>query len=173
MSNNVVLVGFKRSGKTTHGKKIAEKLNCNFIDTDDLIAFDCRRFYQDIGADSFRLLEKKIIFSLGVVQRSVIATGGGSILDPDNVFALKKMGKVIYLQVPKDELKARLLKSPIPSFLDPQDLDGSFEKMYRHRSPIYKKIADIIVKDEHNLWEVIHSEPFFASLHGANLTAKL
>jgi shikimate kinase len=170
--NNLIFIGFKRSGKTSTGKKVALKLDKQFIDTDDLIALDCRQFSQEIGIDSFRLLEKKIIFSLSIVQNAVIATGGGSILDPDNVSQLKKLGKLIYLHVPKDKLKERLLKPPLPSFLDPKDLDGSFEKMYAHRAPIYEKIADIIVKDEKTLWEVIPSELCSASPRGESLTAK-
>ena len=142
--NNVILIGFKRSGKTSFGKQLAIKLKRPFIDTDDLISHDCHQFYKEVGEASFRLLEKKVVFALSSTRESVIATGGGTILDPDNVSILRKIGKLIYIYVPKNELKNRLVKKPIPAFLDLEDPEGSFEKMFEVRSPIFEKIADVI-----------------------------
>lgn len=170
--NNIILIGFKRSGKTDFGKKLAAKLQRPFIDTDDLISHNCRQFYKDIGEESFRLLEKKTIFALTPIQKSVIATGGGTILDPDNISMLKKMGTLIYIHVPKKELKKRLFKKPLPAFLDGEDLEGSFEKMYEARLPLFEKIADKTVSSQKQLWEAIRSEQCFASPHGESLTAK-
>jgi len=150
--SNIILIGFKRSGKTNFGKHLAVKLQRPFIDTDDLISHDCRQFYKDIGEESFRLIEKKTIFALTSIQKSVIATGGGTILDADNVSMLKKMGKLIYIYVPKKELKNRFLKKPIPAFLDLKDPEESFEKMYEIRSPIFEKVADKIVSNQQQLY---------------------
>jgi shikimate kinase len=146
--NNLILCGFKRAGKTTYGKLIAQELHRPFIDTDELIP--CA-----FSDPVFREFEKRAIFSIAHIRNSVIATGGGCILDPDNIALLKKMGKVIYLQVPKEILKHRMLQHPLPRFLDRNNLEESFEKMYAHRLPIYENIADYT-------WEVTDLEPSFA-----------
>lgn len=143
--NNLVLIGFKGVGKTRLGKEMALHLGYNFIDTDNLIAADCHRFYREVGEKAFRLIEKGVIGSLFKFKRTVIATGGGSILDPDNILTFKKIGKVIYLYLPKNELKKRLLKQPIPSFLEGDNFEISFEKMYQERSYLYEKIADVVI----------------------------
>ena len=145
--NNLILCGFKRSGKTTYGKLIAQELHRCFIDTDDLIP--CA-----FGDPVFREFEKRAIFSISHIRNSVIATGGGCILDPDNVTLLKKIGKIIYLKVPKEILKHRMLQHPLPQFLDRNNLEESFEKMYATRLPIYENIAD-------DTWEVTDLEPSF------------
>jgi shikimate kinase len=94
----------------------------------------------------FRHYEKLIIKALQGIQGHVIATGGGVILDEENRKILKKLGEVIYIQVAKEVLKERLKRSP-PLILDPQDFEGSFEKMYREREPLYTSLADRIYID--------------------------
>jgi len=173
----MILCGFKSSGKSTLARKIAERLQITCIDTDSLISDDCRALSLKIGEKAFRLLEKKAIHALSRMpaikkKKAVIASGGGAILDPENVALFKKMGKLVYLQVEKEELKKRLLQNPLPSFFDPQDPEGSFEKMYAERAPIYEQAADCIVRSEEELWQVIHSEKLFASSHGENPTER-
>lgn len=155
--SNIILIGFKSSGKTTLGKKIAEATGRHFVDTDDLVAKNCRALYLHDPA-AFREIEKEVIRALAEFQHSVIATGGGAILDPENVAILKKLGKVIYLQVEKEELKRRLLKEPLPAILDPEHPEESFEKMYQARRFLYAQIADDIVDTEEQIGELLKLE---------------
>lgn len=155
--NNIILIGFKSSGKTTLGKKIAEKTGCHFIDADDLIAKNNREFYLAVGPIAFREIEKEVIRALAEFQNCIIATGGGVVLDPENVVILKKLGKLIYLKVEKEELKRRLLVDPLPAILDPDRPEESFEKMYQERKSIYEQAADYRVNAEEQIWEFINS----------------
>jgi shikimate kinase len=82
--SNIILCGYKSCGKTTLGKKISEKTGMHFIDTDDLVAKNCRQLYLH-SVEAFREIEKEVIAALADFQNSVIATGGGSILAPENV----------------------------------------------------------------------------------------
>ncbi len=116
----------------------------HFIDTDDLITTNCHLLYKQ-SEELFRQLEKQVIGAIEEFHSSVIATGGGSILDPDNVAVFKKMGKIIYLQVEKEELRRRIFANPLPAFLDPANPESSFEKMYAEREPLYRQIADEIL----------------------------
>lgn len=150
-----ILFGFKSCGKTHYGKRLAAMLKLTFIDTDRLIEelyekrhsekLFCKQIYQKEKEQGFRFLEKEALLTLEGDSDQVIALGGGSLLDADNQRFLQKIGKLIYLKIDKDLLKARLLKSEIPAFLDPEDLEGSFEKMYETRAPIYEKLSDYAV----------------------------
>ena len=164
--SNIILCGYKSCGKTTLGKKIAEKTGRHFIDTDDLVFKNCQRH----TIEAFRETEKAVIAALVDFQNCVIATGGGSVLAPENVAILKKLGKIFYLRVPKAVIKARLLycgrkasrnshfqadrsiSGKLPAFLDPSRPEESFEEMYESRKALYESIADHIVDSEEELF---------------------
>lgn len=169
---NIILCGFKGSGKSTLGKAIADEIGYSFVDTDHLIAKDCKDFYQKFGESAFRQAEKKAISSLHTLQKTVVATGGGSILDPDNVVVFKKIGVVIYLKEEKTLIKNRLLKEPYPAFFLGKDLEREFEEMYARRKGLYERVAGHIAHSEKDVWEVIHLELFCKSRHGESLMAK-
>ncbi len=151
---NFILCGFKGCGKTTLGKMLAEKLGYSFVDTDDLISSDPRGLYRQVGEKAFRLAEKKAIATLQSIQNTVVATGGGSILDKETVALLKRIGKIIYLKETKEVLKMRLLQKPYPAFFAGKNVEQEFEAMYAERQPLYEKIADHIVWSQEELWEV-------------------
>lgn len=155
---NIVLIGFKNSGKTSVGQMIAEKLQKTFIDTDRLIEknypnqgnklLSTCEIYQHNGRDYFRALEKEVITSLDI-HESIIATGGGSILDPSNVIHLKKLGRLIYLQSSFETLLARLQSRPIPAFLEAQRPEENFAEVYKARKNVYRHAADHTISTEH------------------------
>ena len=68
----------------------------------------------------------------------MIASGGGVVLNPKNIELLKSYGVCIYLKTNKSLIKQRMLEDGVPSFLDPKDVDGSFEKMYNEREQVYE-----------------------------------
>ncbi len=153
---NIILIGFKNSGKTTIGKMIAHTLNYQFIDTDTLLEkyyfrekgllLPVHKIQHQEGDVKFRQLEKDAIHTLTNVKKTVIATGGGSILNKDNVNFFKKIGKLIYLYVPKNILSERTLQGRLPTFIDPKNPEKSFEKMFDERKDIYENIADYQVE---------------------------
>lgn len=166
---NIILYGYKSSGKTTIGKLLADQLQWQFIDIDRVIeelyqkengkVLPVHKIYE-LNSKEFRLLEKQAIFSLKNIDNTVVATGGGSVLDIENVKCLKKLGKLIYLKVPKNVLKQRMLSGRLPAFLDENDPEGSFEKMYFAREKIYTDISDIVLEINHKLnteiiWEIL------------------
>lgn len=148
---NLILLGYKSSGKTYFGKLLAKELGEIFIDTDQLIEelyekkfhvkLNCRQISITIGEEGFRSLEREIIDSLGQVTKAVISIGGGAILDPENCLKLRKNGKLVYLEVDREIIKERIFSGGIPSFFNPQDPERSFEKMYAERKPIYSKVS--------------------------------
>lgn len=153
---NIILFGFKNSGKTTLGRLLAAKLKLDFIDTDDLLAkhycekhkksLSTQQIYKIIGEIKFRDLEKQVIWSLAHTEYTVIATGGGSVMNPESVKILKSIGKLVYLKAPKQLVKERIFAGRLPAFLDAKDKANSFEKIYADREATYDAIADITVE---------------------------
>ena len=142
---NLILIGFKNAGKSTIGKVLSEKTNKPFFDIDRLIeqnynSLSYFEIYQKEGEKRFRELEKQAVFSLRNVKDAVIATGGGTLLDPQNQAFLKSIGKLIYLYVEKDILRERIQKTRVPYFLQ-----NGFAKTYLKRDLIYQKCADHVL----------------------------
>jgi shikimate kinase len=134
---NLIFCGLSKSGKTTIGKRVAERLQWTFIDTDQLIGENSREIYYNQGELFFRALEKKSIASLHNCQQCVIATGGGSLLDPDNQKFLKTLGISIYLKVDPNVAKARGMSPHLAT-----------EETVQKRIPIYENSADLTIETE-------------------------
>ncbi|MBI3211969.1 MAG: shikimate kinase [Simkania negevensis] len=149
---NLILFGMQGCGKTSIGKLVAKKLRRAFIDTDQLIEeqyrlhrkkpLSVRDIYLEIGELAFRALEYEAIQSLQDVQNSVIAVGGGAFLHLETAEYLVKKGQLIYLMANKETIKKRIFaKDSLPAYLDPEDLENSFEKMYAEREEVFQKIS--------------------------------
>lgn len=129
---NIILVGMPGSGKTVIGKKIAEKLDMRFLDTDALIEEKAgNKKVMDIikndGQKVFRALEKNQIKSLKFTKGAIISTGGGSVEDEENRKILRKNSIVFYIErdISKLETKNRPLSTNLNEIFDKRD------KLYR------------------------------------------
>lgn len=165
---NTILFGFKSCGKTYFGKKLGTYLSRPFIDTDRLIEEEyallkkeripCREIYMKLGEEGFRALETQVLAALQNVKSCIIAVGGGMILHRSNVEILEKMGQLIYLSLDKEALKKRVLSSPLPSYLDPIDPEGSFDRMYEKRRTIYERVHAIRIDVSNKTDETVLQE---------------
>lgn len=160
--NNLILIGFKSAGKTTLGRCIASKLQRPFIDTDDLFHEPPHEVHDKIGEELFREQEKTYLQTLAHRSGSIIATGGGIVLDASNRHFLRHLGTVVHLHTPKEIIKERIFSSRLPTFLKGPHPEAQFESLYHNRLGIYLSIAHHSVITEDELWEVIHSDPFSA-----------
>lgn len=140
MKKSIVLIGYKGVGKSYWGRLLAQKLQWPFIDTDDLFRGDlsCGELARQIGKEAFLIKESLAIASLDENTRAVIATGGGSILMKENRQKLKSTGCVIYLKAEPEWVKKRMQLLGIPSFLDVDDFEASFAKMWAERELLYE-----------------------------------
>jgi shikimate kinase len=111
-TDKIYLVGFMGAGKTTLAQALARRLEWRAEDVDALIESRERRSVAEIfardGEPHFRALERQVIFSLLPVRHAVVATGGGTFVDPDNRAAINADGVSIWLDLPFDELLARI-----------------------------------------------------------------
>jgi shikimate kinase len=102
-----------------------------------------REIVLHFGWETFRNLEADALASFEELRGHVIAVGGGAVLHPENVKQMQRLGKLVYLKISKEKLKKILLKSPLPLYLDEEDPEGSFEKLYLERKKIYEAIPSL------------------------------
>jgi shikimate dehydrogenase len=158
---NIVLSGMPGSGKSTVGKHLAEALNRKFIDTDEEIVKragkEITEIFAEIGNEGFRKLEAEVIACVSREnQGAVIATGGGAILRDDNVRALKRNGKIYFLNRP--------LENIVPTADRPLALDrAALEARFRERYARYLSTCDKEIKTAESVSETANmiSEDFF------------
>lgn len=144
--SNVYLVGLMGSGKTSIGKILAKKMGMNFIDLDNEIIKDQQcsisEIFDRFGEEKFRHLENKKLLSTLEIDNCVISTGGGIIMDQDNIKIMVENGSIIHLDI---DLEIQLLriknKKNRPLLRDKDDERKILVKMRKERDHIYKKIA--------------------------------
>ena len=150
MKSNLILIGFMGSGKSTVGKILAEKLEMKFLDTDLEIEKEQGRSVQDIfsekGEEYFRKLENEISKKLSTENNTIISTGGGIILNKENIEYLKKDGVVFFLDVAKKTLYKRLISSKGRPLLEGDELWSKIKNVLGERLERYRSSADFIVK---------------------------
>ena len=111
---NLIITGFSGTGKSLVGKKVARSLNWNFVDTDDEIVKQTGKPIADIfqrdGEGRFRKLEREAIEKACQGEHTVIAIGGGAIVDPHNYELLKRNGFIVCLEANPETIYHRLFK---------------------------------------------------------------
>lgn len=111
MRENLILIGFMGTGKTSLGKLLANRLGRGFVDLDQKIERDAGmtipKIFELHGEKYFRELEKKAVREVSERKNLVIATGGGTVKDAENVRLLKNSGVIICLTTEPEEIFRR------------------------------------------------------------------
>jgi shikimate dehydrogenase len=143
----VVLIGFRGSGKTMVGKRLAKALALPWIDTDARIVahagMDIPAIFAEQGEKGFRALEREVIAGLPG-DACVVSAGGGAVLDPENVRALRAGSAVFYLRAPAEAIEARISGSDRPPLteLSPEE---EIRTLLEKRTPSYLSAADVCI----------------------------
>lgn len=149
-SGNIVLSGFMGSGKTTVGRRLAAALDMQFVDMDLYIekktGMTVKEIFAEYGELHFRALETETVKELAQSNRFVIATGGGTLMQPQNVEGFHQGGGTIYyLDVPLAALQERLKNDKRRPLLQTPDRRAVIERLLNERRPKYLASADVIV----------------------------
>ncbi|MEK6559228.1 MAG: shikimate kinase [Planctomycetota bacterium] len=150
---NIILIGFRGTGKTTIGRILAQRLDKEFIDADEFLEQKEGRTIKDIfgegGEKLFREIEARIITELYLLDNKVIASGGGVILGEENVRRLKKNGILILLDADVDTIYKRISEDVVAQQRRPNltnwDRYQEIEYLLEYRKPFYDKAADFVL----------------------------
>lgn len=114
--HNIVLTGFMGTGKTTVGRLVAERLGFRFVDTDQLIVAEADmpipQLFAEQGEAAFRRLEARICQHIAWERQTVIATGGGALLNTQTRDAFIAGGMVVCLHAPLEVIRQRVGEDP-------------------------------------------------------------
>jgi shikimate kinase len=146
---NVVLIGFMGVGKTSVGERLAERLGRPFVDTDGLIeeerGMTVREIFERCGEPSFRETEKAVVARAAKLRDGVIATGGGAVLDPENVARLREGGVLIHLTLSPEAICERVGGERTRPLLPGGCPGQAFEAFFNGREARYRACCDVTI----------------------------
>ena len=150
---NLFLIGFRCTGKSSVGRSLSEKLGRPFVDTDSLLVTKQKMSIKEIvgahGWESFRQMEHVNLKNVCNSDEQVVATGGGVVLNEDNVMHMQKSGRIIWLKATPETIKTRMLQDKdTQEFRPALTLDDSIseiEETLSAREHLYKSATDLFV----------------------------
>ncbi|NWO06388.1 MAG: shikimate kinase AroK, partial [Alteromonadaceae bacterium] len=149
LPKRVVLVGPMGAGKSTIGRMLAKELGYRFLDSDRIIEERCGAnipwIFDVEGEDGFRQRETAMLRELSGEQGTVLATGGGAVMRPENHELLKKDAVVIYLRTSLEQQVERTRKDRNRPLLQNDNPEAVLRDLFALRDPIYTKLADIVM----------------------------
>ncbi|MBQ8823446.1 MAG: shikimate kinase [Lachnospiraceae bacterium] len=159
--NNVILIGFMGSGKTTVGIRLSYRMRRIFEDTDKLIEKKQQKEIKEIfateGEDFFRKLETQMLLELEeTVKDRIISVGGGTPVKEENREILKRLGTVVYLRIRPETVYERLKNDTTRPLLQGEDPKGKICSLMESRKDAYECCADYILDvDELSIEEIL------------------
>lgn len=150
---NVILMGYRGTGKSAAGLALAKLLGYAFLDTDALVR---RRTGQTVaelvaagGWEAFRAAERAAVAEAAAGERGVIALGGGAVLDPANVALLRPKGRFVWLTADAATIVRRLAADGAggaqrPS-LSGRPVADEVAELLAQREPLYRRLADLVI----------------------------
>lgn len=152
MSNNIFLIGFMGSGKSTIGRFLQKELNMELVEMDARIVEEQGMSINDIfaekGEDYFRDLESRLVLDLNSEGNTIVSCGGGVVIRPENVENMKKNGKIVFLSATPDTIYERVKNSTerpiLNGHMNVEYIAGLMEK----RRALYENAADIRIETD-------------------------
>jgi shikimate kinase len=140
---NIALCGFMGTGKSSVGRIVAEQLRFAFLDTDTVIEARAGKTIAEIfseqGEEAFRELEHRIVKELALRDHTVISTGGGLIVNPENLASLKEHALVVCLWASPETIWSRVKNQTHRPLLNEADPLATIRQLLAERAPCYKQ----------------------------------
>ncbi len=155
---NITLCGFMGTGKSSVGRLAAEVLHFDFLDTDAVIEARAGKpitqIFAEGGEPAFRALEKDIVKELTARKRTLISTGGGLVVNPENMASLKEHSMVICLRASPESIWARVKNQSHRPLLNEPDPLARIRALLAERAPAYRQADALVNTDIRSLREV-------------------
>ena len=140
---NIYLIGMMGAGKTATGKTLARLAGMDFVDLDEAIEsqthLSINEIFQKRGEPFFRGEEKRVLARAADDTHTVVATGGGIVLDRENVETMRRTGRVIYLAASFETLWNRVRNKKDRPLLAVPDPRATFLELFRERRALYER----------------------------------
>lgn len=170
---NLALIGFMGTGKSSVGRLVAQLLHFTYLDTDQVV--ECRahksisEIFQQDGEPAFRKWERVIVEELTHRKKTVISTGGGLPADQSNLDSLKTHSLVVCLWASAEAIYQRVRDHKHRPLLDQSDPLVTIQQLLSIREPYYRQ-ADVLVNTEQRsvqevAVQVIHQFHMAQSVH--------
>ncbi len=171
----IVLVGMMGSGKSSVGRRLANRLGMVFVDADTEIetaaAMSIPEIFAQRGETEFRHGERRVIARILATQAPlVLATGGGAFMNAETRERVKELGISVWLKAEPEVLMRRVRKNSKRPLLQTPDPEGTLRAMLAQREPVYA-LADITIQSRDEPHEVIVADIVAALERYLHLTA--
>jgi shikimate kinase len=156
---NLYLVGFMGTGKTTVGRAVAHKLGFQALDSDHEIerlqGKSIPEIFAQDGEPAFRQMERAFIEQGHPAERTLVACGGGLVVQPGMLEMLKRKGVVVCLHASLETILARTARHRNRPLLDVENPEERLRSLYAVREPIYKNSGTVILTDSRPLHDIV------------------
>ncbi|MDQ1118209.1 MULTISPECIES: shikimate kinase [Pseudoxanthomonas] len=146
---NLVMVGPMGAGKTSIGRRIAERFGLRFVDADHAVVeaagSSIPEIFEHEGEAGFRARERAALAQLLAGEGQVVASGGGAVLDADNRALMQARGFVIYLRVDVETQLRRVARDRNRPLLQNVDRRQVLTDLIAVRDPLYRQVADLVL----------------------------
>jgi len=147
---NVALFGFMGVGKSAVGRMLAEKLGLSFVDLDEEIVSRAGRsiesIFQEDGEERFREIERAVTKEHSALDGQIIACGGGTVIDPENLENLRRSSRMVLLTAEPEVILERVeAEGEVRPLLNGDDKLGKIRSLLTKRWLSYVEAADIII----------------------------
>lgn len=151
-ASNLILIGPMGAGKTSIGRRLAERFGLRFVDADqaieDTTGVSVRTIFELEGEDGFRLRESAALRQLCAGSGQLIATGGGAVLREENRELLRRSGYVVWLRTSVDRQLERLAHDRSRPLLQTPDRVQRLRALATTRDPLYAATCDLVFDSE-------------------------
>ena len=153
---NLYLIGYRCSGKTSVGKMLADQTGRQFFDCDTLLVDEAgmsiKQIVENRGWNAFRDMEQAVLKRVCQLDATVVATGGGVVINAENVQHMKKSGVVIWLKAEPDTIKKRIMQDQTTDSFRPslsaKGVLKEIEETLESRLPLYAAAMDFYVQTD-------------------------
>jgi len=155
---NLYLVGFMGTGKTTVGRAVAHKLGFHLLDSDHEIERQqgkpIAEIFATLGEPAFRVMEREFVERGHPAERTVVACGGGLVVQPGMLALLKSRGVVVCLHASIETILARTARHDHRPLLVTDNPEERVRTLYAAREPIYRQAGTVILTDSRPLHDI-------------------
>ena len=146
---SIVLIGMMGAGKSAVGCCLQKRTGLPLLDTDEIVGSKFRMSIPEIfakhGETKFREAEAKAVRAMAIPKKTIIVTGGGIVLQQENVELLRRMGVIVWLDGNEDTLFARASRRRNRPLLQTKNPRRTFSQIFDARRSLYADIADVRV----------------------------